>query len=428
MARAFGIDSNPTLKGKANATTELYKKALMSVIYNVDTDSMYRSLRSEKNNDAKAKRKKFAQALNLVGKKPKPKTDSDKWAAFSSSLMKDHFGKVAGKSPYFTMPGKLVAAESLAKVLDRPLTKRRKLLAIENDLGEGDAHFPDVDMDGPADESGIGTSDADIVFRVVLYNPDIKKTVPVAIGAGRKITKGKMVVAVHVGVNDSEGRIKVSAQPVTCADADLSFIFDLGDCDALEKVEGSVRSWSSKSLSWRSHKAEAAGVSIDDGAQVLDGMMGAAAYTGEHIAAGYVSNDDGQMTTLEKLRSAGLATNHIVNIDRWMLTQEGLRSLPSMPKLSNPQPVFTVRSNLALTDRTDYELVNMLLDSGWQWRPWIPRSQRRKSMEAIPDEYKLDAQLVFFTTASVHHSYLLALHSAQDRGYRVQSGFDETKL
>ena len=74
---------------------------------------------------------------------------------------------------------------------------------------------------------------------------------------------------------------------------------------------------------------------------------------------------------------------------KWFLTDAAMPYVQhTTMRITNPRPMFEVREDLALEDRTCYELMCMLKRDHWTWGEWIaPSKRKRKEMNAIVDAY-----------------------------------------
>ena len=150
---------------------------------------------------------------------------------------------------------------------------------------------------------------------------------------------------------------------------------------------------------------------------VVSNMVAVGAYEGCHAIQDYVAQlgDEDALSLLEDKLLAKKTSEH-----GWALTRSALRPLTPVLITSSPERAFEIRTRLALCERTDWELFEQLVSSGWRWRQWVPPTQRRKKTLPIPVAYAVGDDQVFFTTPrEVHRSYLLALLQAQDRHWHA---------
>ena len=82
------------------------------------------------------------------------------------------------------------------------------------------------------------------------------------------------------------------------------------------------------------------------------------------------------------------------------------------------QKALAPRLDLPLEDATALELIVALETQTFEWRPWIPKSKRKKT-QVLPIGYTPGDERLFFTnpciTSVVNTAYLLALLRAEDQ-------------
>ena len=92
--------------------------------------------------------------------------------------------------------------------------------------------------------------------------------------------------------------------------------------------------------------------------------------------------------------------------------------LISFWQLRDPKPFLaSPREHVALSDRTSYEYLLMLLDDGWEWRKWVRNNKQDADASHIVG-YTPGQPKVFFSNCTeifpVCRFYLLALLRAED--------------
>ena len=128
---------------------------------------------------------------------------------------------------------------------------------------------------------------------------------------------------------------------------------------------------------------------------------------------------DEELQCLQALQDAG-AVSSFDTADgiRWKFTRDGLRRLHFAADHAEPQQVFRPRLDLALADRTSFELVHELERQGWVWHLWLPPSKRTARVlreRPCPDGYIVGETKLFFSSALVPppSSYCLCLLQAE---------------
>lgn len=126
---------------------------------------------------------------------------------------------------------------------------------------------------------------------------------------------------------------------------------------------------------------------------------------------------------LESMCAASLVEKTVD--DRWHLTEAGLRRIrPSFAPTGPPTQVFCLRpGNIAIQDRTAYELLLLLHAENWEWARWVPPKQRTRRMQ-IADAYRPGEPKVFYTGVKPDVKYmavLLRFEELHQRGHEYVS-------
>lgn len=402
---------------------------------------MYRSAKKAVSNSKKAEYRHAAIELKLIGgpKKNRAVSLSDR---LQRSVMKQHFlhmcAKQSGLAPVVSFKRKAVVLEGFGTALDTSETKRRQkahdaaepehpdhpapLALVPLDAGAGLPHCPDLDV---TPEPSLGASDS-VFLRVVMANPSKNKTIRTNIGAGGRLTAEDTLVSVHRSQAMSDGGVTMSMDPHTPGDAFYPImILDLqqmADEFSLEVVKDSALMWKRDGLGWRIPGASDAGdLNEEEAANVIHECVATQAYHGT-TSAGFLPPDNlaRAVATMEQL---GSVAPHPLEAGRWLLTRTALSGMRPTTRLSSPSKVFCVRSEtLALEDRTDFELLQIMEGTGWQCLPWIPPSKRKKKDAPPPNGYALgDAKDWYASAASFSRHYVCALLSA-DRILCIEDG------
>ena len=145
--------------------------------------------------------------------------------------------------------------------------------------------------------------------------------------------------------------------------------------------------------------------------------MGCGAYVGRHATDGYAERED-DAELVRALETDGILErmpDASRQPQRWIMTETGFGNFISSACYVSPSPLFVLRhGNLALTDRTNYELVRMLELDSWELEEWRPVKQRRKNHPLIPLGYLPGAPKIWYNTPlRVSRPYLLLLNQAE---------------
>ncbi len=117
------------------------------------------------------------------------------------------------------------------------------------------------------------------------------------------------------------------------------------------------------------------------------------------------------------LAAALEASDHLQRVagERWIMTAFGVQSMRSCSVASAGRPVFARCATIPLEDMTTFQLSTEMSALGWQWRLWVPASQRSKRAEPIPQGYILGDSKLWYSGVEVSKLYLIALLRAEDR-------------
>lgn len=121
--------------------------------------------------------------------------------------------------------------------------------------------------------------------------------------------------------------------------------------------------------------------------------------------------------TLRALECQGLVVVRTGSSEqRWYLTQLGCDSVAqTVCSVTDAELFFRVRDEVAIEDRTCYELVRMLSSDDWVWDVWVPPSnRRRRSTASIPYGYCAGEEKKFYLSMNPCRQYLVALACSKD--------------
>ena len=189
-------------------------------------------------------------------------------------------------------------------------------------------------------------------------------------------------MSVHKTHATSNGEMAMSMDASIVGDAiDPIMILDLQqlvDEFSLEGIKDSVFIWKREGLGWRIPGASDAGdLNDEEAGSVIRGCVAAHAYHGTHYV-GFLPPDNltRAVTTMEQL---GYVVPDSLVAGRWVLAVKALSDMRPTTRLCSPLKVFLVQGEaLALEDRTEFELLQIMDGSGWECLPWVPPSKRKK--------------------------------------------------
>ena len=274
-------------------------------------------------------------------------------------------------------------------------------------------------------EASMETDSSEIVFfQVVSTHLGRKKVLPLAPGAGGKLGSAAIALTFHAMLPASQvcsesGELREVSVYSQASSSDVAPdpIHLLLGFSSVGHVELSkhLHQWRREGLTWTIADLDCplCPAVVSD---VIAKMMQCGAYEGSTLALGFVSEGSSPQVLqvlhhLQALRY--VCCTDIAGRESWVLTVAGLQALKSCAKLGSPSGALSLREHIPTQDRSVYELIDMLQANDWQWRPWVPKSKRRRRDGHIPESYVPGDAKVWFSTAHVGRSYLVALLSAE---------------
>ena len=340
------------------------------------------------------------------------------------AAMCDRLGQmhVCAPQAMYSAPLSSLVLTSARSSFDIPATKRQM---IDHDDEDGGCSLGrDIDAEIEAGDhvehgGGHGGPDEKVWFRVVLKNPKDKKTVQVAPGAGSKILDG-MAVSLHKPHrchSDVGDTASVFCSPDVTheyADHQHFILRDFRGGDSIEHVLQNTLKFKETKMCWTLDCIGdlALDGSMDDNKDqvcklVTSMVLQSAAYSNTE-SLGY-SAQPPEVDVLRAMEHAGLASRSEDRADRWFYTDSCKVHFRSVFELASPERVFAVRSHLALKDLTGFELMTTLGDRGWQWRAWVPKSQRRRNDPETYQPQRQHAPLIWYSNLKPSLPYMQTL-------------------
>jgi hypothetical protein len=165
---------------------------------------------------------------------------------------------------------------------------------------------------------------------------------------------------------------------------------------------------------WALQGQEEVSGSFEDQVRVLTELMSVRAYHSNPSCIGFQPAAP-DLPMLESMRAHGLVVARDAGDGlRWFLSVKGQLSLQSVKNLQGKARVFEVRDNVALHERTAFELASLLVQDEWEWQPWVPVKQRSRRTRPIPAGYEQDKPKEWFSSLKPSTFYMMALLQAQD--------------
>jgi hypothetical protein len=175
----LGIDTHPTMQPLVKAKPSQMLRPMVNVFYRCDLASMFEDMQDAGRKHKASKRKSDIMEAKAVKKSKDPLNTISVMRHF----MKEHFVKVARPQQIYTLPRNMFRPVSICNTLARPQTKSLKMEQENLDISA-----PDIDSDQPSNL---------VSFQIVSTSIGSKKTVPVAVGAGGKISRASFSVTIH---------------------------------------------------------------------------------------------------------------------------------------------------------------------------------------------------------------------------------------
>ena len=405
----FGIETHPLLKGgfrrgKRKSSWSV-RNALNKIIYRCDIDSMFQDTRDAAVRDAK---KKAAQARkNARFMAQTRRFGMGTFECVQQKALEGHFRVTLDKNKFYSTGAAGMGLKRMSTALTETACKR---LRVDEDAAECDG-ADIVDLDGMVPSIGL---DEQIVFRIVQDNPSKKKTVRVPLAGGRKVRSG-MIVTLHADGGPThkraDGSIVVGLNAMASSDSDPHWVFEA--CADMESLQEHCVKWTSSSACYGIADGTPYDMRSEDVDPIINELMSCNAFHNSE-SRGLVAHPD-QTPVLERMAGHGLVSKSRSTQPTWALTKKGCEQVRTYMQLEKPSKVFVVRRQLALNDLSEYELMILLKEDGWQWQQWLPPSQRPKRLMDKFVPYRLDPlePKIWYSTAELRSPYMKVLLDAE---------------
>ena len=194
----------------------------------------------------------------------------------------------------------------------------------------------------------------------MISNPEKKQSVRTAVGVGGRLERGSIAVALHFLCSNRDN-VVISHQPVTTPGAHPDPVLLLDEfAGEVDVIRQSCKAWTARGVEWSLHGHTP--VTDADKVSTLINIFCSAdalprrdrrldmAFIPEHLKA-----------TLEDLVRCGFIDQED---NKLAIADQGLQKIRSAVRLSEPRLLFSLRPDLALTNRTVYEMVLLLGEGG----------------------------------------------------------------
>ena len=384
---------------KRRISSSKRRKTLSGIIYQVDLQSLFRTARAAKQYEKKRKVSRTKAEAKLIADAMVRETLS--FGLVKTYTMQQHFAQVctSSSSVTYSVPRSDVVLHPLHSALSKPSSTPREALPT---------HEIDVDCDEDDDRT--------VFFQVVVANPAKKKLMHIAPGAGGKIRSGSVAVTCHKSGSLSNGGQYISMEPVAMPTSDAPdpvFLLQEFTTGKAASIERSLCASQHKGLMFALPDLPAFEADEESVSDVL-ALLTEAGARGDG-GLNEVELPRALQPTLSVLCDKGFVDRRGCEGDvRLCLTDRGAGSMVSRQKLGEAVPIYRIRPNIPLGDKSEYELMSLLEENGWTWNAWIPPSKRRRSDAPLPLGYKLGAEKHWFSTMAPPRSYMACLLNAEE--------------
>ena len=423
----FGFESHPLYVGiRESQDSDKLSKFIVDLLYHTDRDfaTAYRSLRGVAKANAKQRVKRKRDESKFVSKS---QPSYGGLVAIEHKSMEDHFKGTSMPEHVYSIPAAAKPSfVSLQNFYDTVATAHLKSARIL----EADAMveaIADAPPEPSADASLLAVDDAlvsiddadnptvtlqghDIFFQVVFPQIGNKKAMKLAPGAGRTVGHKDVSVMIcrpHGPITQHEAFLQGQSKQ-----SDAFILKDLGNPELLRHC---LKQWQSQeSLKFTLGDLALPALPPDSLADIITQLKMSPPCDVPSVEWLVVSDDilDG----VRALHGEGLV--HLVEevgVLHCALSPEcAARSdFTAFHHVVAPAPALVVRADVALEDKTAFELYSMLGDAGFAWRQ---KPAKREKLLALPP-YKPGEQKLFYARSTLEEPlskpYMLALLTAE---------------
>ena len=358
---------------------------------------MHQSTLTQKAYNYKKKRKHAeAEAKLIAAAKSSRARTAKQFGSVLHEAMMDHWIKVNGgaSGKWYTLPRDNLDLQLVGDMLDQTW---EALDTAKDGPGSGHEEYPDIGDEGKAPSE-------DVLIKIILDHPKTKRVMPVAVGAGGRLSNG-CAITLHdmsgAGGED-EARLADNSPSIPVSTRNAQCILK-GFCGDTESLRCRAMVWTASTKLWTIAGLDEASISADDVREIASRMIEQVSYA-DTMVAGFTATD-AQMPTMRALADEEL----VIELDeRWLLTTNARQRLQSVSSISALGPLFAVRDQLSLGDRTVYELMNAL-GHAWTWQLWVPKSKRTKRLQDKFEPYVIGGEKLWYSSGLPGRHYLLAL-------------------
>ena len=332
------------------------------------------------------------------------------YESVKATALVGHIGQVSSPNKVYSLKRSFICAQTMVSSFAMPPSK-----AANSDRGT----LAPMEIETGDDKLDI---DSDIVhFRILPINLANKKRLKVAPGAGGgPLSKLSIPITLHSHHGNGTDGPLVSSTPITASATSIDPVLLLDPMRMdVAQLEDNWIQFSETHGQWIFRDVHH---SRDD-CEFMDAasaLMAANAYQtpdGHCTGPGCIIREElAEKFTFLEACGILVSFDGAANLQRVAyLTSLGREKLSTALECSKSSLLASVRPELALEDRTDYELIKMLeADGRWQWQPWRPAKTRANMNPPLPDAYFPDGPRVWYSSNTSRGWYLRALLSSQD--------------
>ena len=209
-------------------------------------------------------------------------------------------------------------------------------------------------------------------FKVIHSNPGAQKLLRRRAGAGQTLVKGDMILS-HVGMVEQSSS---NFTPTFAASSTLSVVTGMQGA-FLDLRQHGAKAWDVQPgvYYWLP------GINGPEAQAALGDFVRSGAYNSDSAVL-VPPHDEDRLEVLSEMLKSGHAAECTARHGFWYLTGVGLSSLQLVQKMSNPRPLCEPALGFelkALGDMSNFEMLTLLDQRGWQWRP-LPHKSRREGL------------------------------------------------
>ena len=238
-------------------------------------------------------------------------------------------------------------------------------------------------------------------FKIVDPRPSLLRAMPIAPGAGRKLSHLDVCISLHkVHAHSSDAEPVIHATPMDVGWC-TNHIMVLTEMQAPPAVlEETCQSWKPTQYRFAIAKCEHIGGSMQAATQ----LMQSRAFEGTERTLEFVAgdNDSDVLHAMSAVQCVALFSLD-GEIESWQLTKEGASQVIALRGLSSAKPVFHIDMDKPLLQWSRWELAKRLLTEDWIWAPLPSRGHRHLR------PYTMGQARMWYSDKNPNIHYLLCL-------------------